>query len=74
MREKIINVIEEINPYLNSEGGNIEFLKVIDNVVYVRLTGACTICEHKDDTIKDLILRSIQEEIPEITDVINVEI
>ena len=37
--EKIKNIIEKITPYLNSDGGNIELVKVEDNVVYVKLTG-----------------------------------
>ena len=72
--EKIKNIIEKITPYLNSDGGNIELVKVEDNVVYVKLTGACGCCTHGNETIKYGILESIQSECPEITDVINVDI
>ena len=70
----IQNIIEKITPYLNSDGGNIELVKVEDNVVYVKLTGACGCCPHRNETIKYGILESIQAECPEITDVINVDI
>ena len=72
--EKIKKIIEKITPYLNSDGGNIELVKVEDNVVYVKLTGACGCCPHRNETIKYGILESIQSECPEITDVINVDI
>ena len=72
--EKIKNIIEKITPYLNSDGGNIELVKVEDNVAYVKLTGACGCCPHRNETIKYGILESIQAECPEITDVINVDI
>lgn len=72
--EKIKNIIEKITPYLNSDGGNIELVKVEDNVVYVKLTGACGCCPHRNETIKYGILESIKAECPEITDVINVDI
>lgn len=72
--EKIKNIIEKITPYLNSDGGNIELVKVEDNVVYVKLTGACGCCPHRNETIKYGILESIKEELPEIKDVINVDI
>ena len=72
--EKIKNIIEKITPYLNSDGGNIELVKVEDNVVYVKLTGACGCCPHRNETIKYGILESIQSKCPEITDVINVDI
>lgn len=74
MEEKILEVINQINPYLNSDGGNIEFIKYEDGTVYVKLTGACSYCMYKNDTIDDFVLRSIQEEVPEVKEVINVEL
>lgn len=74
MEEKIIEVINGIKPYLNSEGGNIDFIKYEDNIVYVKLTGACSCCPHQNETIKNGVLKTLQNEIPEIKDVINVEI
>ena len=35
MEDKIIEVINEIKPYLNSDGGDIEFVKYEDNVVAI---------------------------------------
>ena len=74
MEEKILEVINQINPYLNSDGGNIEFIKYEDGTEYVKLTGACGYCAYKNDTIDDFVLRSIQEEVPEVKEVINVEL
>ena len=74
MEERIKNIIEEIKPYLNSEGGNIDFIKYEDGIVFVKLTGACGCCPHQNETLKNGVLRTLQEEIPEIKDVINVEI
>lgn len=74
MEDKIKEIIETINPYLISDGGNVEFVKYQDNIVYIRLIGACAGCLYKDSTINDLILRTIQDEIPEVKDVINIEI
>ena len=44
---KIKNLIEKIRPYLINDGGNIEFIKYEDNIVYVKLTGACDGCPKK---------------------------
>lgn len=71
MEEKILNVINELKPYLNSDGGDIEFIKYEDNIVYVKLYGACEGCQHRNDTIKNVVLTMLQDEIPEIKDVIN---
>lgn len=74
MDEKIKEVIENIRPYLNMDGGDIEFVKYEDNYVYVRLTGACTDCLMQENTINDGLLTMFQEEIPEIKGIINIPI
>jgi len=74
MEEKSNKVLEGIRPYLNSDGGDIEFIKYEDGTVFVRLTGACGCCPHKNDTIKGGVLASLQAEIPEIQDIIDVEL
>lgn len=73
--EQIIKgIIEDIRPYLNSDGGDIEFIKYEDNYVFVKLYGACSHCGFQDFTLNDNILELIKEQIPEVKSVINVEI
>ena len=78
MKENIENKIEEIfdglRPYINAEGGNIEFIKYENGTVFIRLTGACSYCSFQDDTISEGILKTLQDEIPEVKEVINVQI
>ncbi len=74
MEEKINEVLNTIRPYLNSDGGNVEFIKYADGIAYVKLTGGCSQCPHKNQTLQSLILGTLKEEIPEIIDVINVEL
>ena len=74
IREKNIKeIIENLRPYLNEDGGDIEFLKIDDNYVFVKLLGACAHCGFQDNTINNGILGLIQEKYPEIEGVINVE-
>lgn len=70
---KIISLLDRIRPYLNSEGGNIEFVKYEDNIVYVRMMGACKDCAMIDYTLKDGIEEMLISEIPEIKEVINLD-
>lgn len=70
----IIETINQLRPYLNSDGGDIEFLKVEDNYVYVKLYGACAACQFKDYTIQDNIFEAIKEKVPSIKGIINVEL
>ncbi len=70
---KIISLIDKIRPYLINDGGNLEFVKYEDNIVYVRLTGACKECSLIDFTLKDGIEEMIISEIPEVKEVVNVD-
>ena len=70
--KKIIDVLDQLRPFLISEGGNIEFIKYQDHIVYIQMTGACSNCEMLDYTLKDGIEFSLKEEIPEIKEVVNV--
>ena len=74
MEEKIKEVIENIRPYLNMEGGDIEFVKYEDNYVYIKLTGACQNCEYQDMTIYGGIEEMIKDELPEVKGVINIDL
>lgn len=72
IEEKIKDMIEQIRPYLNMDGGDIEYLKYEDNIVYVKLLGACTDCLMQDNTINEGLLSMFQEEVPEIKGIINI--
>lgn len=74
IESKIIEKINYIRPYLNSDGGDIEFIKYKDNYVYVKLYGACANCGFQDYTINDNIYEMLKEDIPEIKGVINVDL
>lgn len=70
---KIISLLDKIRPFLISDGGNIEFIKYENNIVYVKLTGACQDCAMIDITLKDGIEEMIVTEIPEVKEVINIK-
>lgn len=70
---KIIALIDKIRPFLVSDGGNLEFVKYEDNIVYVRLMGACKDCAMIDITLKDGIEELIINEVPEVKEVINLD-
>jgi len=69
LKERVEAVIEKVRVGLKSEGGDIELVDVRDNVVYVRLTGACGTCQMSSLTMKNWVESSIRKEIPEITSV-----
>ncbi len=72
--EKIKELINDLRPFLNQDGGDIEFIKYEDKYVYVKLTGACAHCRYQDETINYGVESYLKEQIPEIEGVINVSV
>ena len=72
VEQKIISVIEKIRPFLISDGGNIEYVKFENGIVYVKMMGHCSDCPMLDVTLKDSIEIAIINEVPEVIEVRNV--
>lgn len=70
--ERIKSLIEKMRPFLINDGGDLEFVKYEDNIVYIKLLGACKDCSLMDYTLKDGIEEMITSEIPEVKEVINI--
>jgi len=67
MKERIEAALDKIRPVLQRDGGNVEFVEVTDNnIVKVRLKGACSGCPMSQMTLKNGIERVLKQEIPEI--------
>ena len=71
INEKIIEVIEKIRPFLQNDGGDIEFIRFENGIVYVKMHGACMDCANLDSTISDGIEMIL---IDEVSGVIGVEV
>ncbi len=71
--KKINEVLNKIRPYLQNDGGNVEFKRYENGVVYVRLIGACSNCPLADHTLESGIESALINEIPEVIKVVNEE-
>ncbi|MBM3403925.1 MAG: NifU family protein [Bacteroidetes bacterium] len=70
LQEKAKNAIDQIRPYLQADGGDVEFLELTEtNDVRVRLVGACGSCPFSKMTLKGGIEASVMKAIPEIRSV-----
>ena len=70
LTEKVKSIITQIRPYLQADGGDIEFIELTDNnVVKVQLQGACGSCPHAKITLKQGVEQTIKEHLPEIVSV-----
>lgn len=70
--QKIQELIDtRINPSVASHGGNIQLLDVTEDSVYVHMGGGCQGCGQASATLKQGVQTMIQEEFPEIVNVID---
>lgn len=72
--EKINIALEQIRPFLNDDGGDIELIEVTDDkVVKVKFLGACKECSMSPMTLKGGVEEAIKKVLPEVKEVITVE-
>ncbi len=71
--QKVEEVIEQIRPYLQDDGGDIELVELTDDLtVKVKLRGACGTCPYSLMTLKNGVEEAIKRVIPEIKEVVKV--
>ena len=66
--ENVEKVLDELRPFLISDGGNVEIAEIDGPIVKVRLQGACGSCPSSTMTLKMGIERKLKEMMPEIVD------
>lgn len=71
IEEKVISSLEELRPFLEADGGDIEFVEVKDDAtVVVRLLGACSSCNMSMMTLKAGLEDAVIKAAPEVKEVI----
>ena len=66
-REQVLKALESIRPYLQADSGDVELIEISnDNIIKVKLTGACSSCPMSIMTLRAGIERSLMREIPAI--------
>ena len=70
--DNVEKALEEIRPFLMSDGGNIKLLSIEDAIVKVQLEGACMGCSVNQMTLKNGVEATIKKYAPQIIEVINV--
>ena len=73
LQEKVEQGLDEIRPFLESDGGNIELISIKNNVVKVKLLGNCVSCSVNQMTLKNGVEMSIKKFAPQIEEVINID-
>ena len=75
IRQNVEKALEEIRPFLKSDGGDISLISIEDDkYVKVRLEGACTSCKINQMTLKAGVETTIKKFAPEIETVENISV
>jgi Fe-S cluster biogenesis protein NfuA len=70
LENKVKNVLDQIRPYLQADGGDIRYVGMTEeNVVNVELTGACGSCPYSIITLKNGVETAIKKAIPAVKSV-----
>ena len=70
MQERVMKALDSVRPGLQADGGDLEFVRIDENnVVYIRLVGACGGCPMSTITLKQGIERILKMQVPEVTSV-----
>ena len=71
--DKIETALQEIRPFLQDDGGDIDFIELTDQwVVKVKLVGACSSCNISMMTLKNGVEVAIKRAVPKVKDVIEI--
>lgn len=70
---KVKEVINKLRPYLQNDGGDVQFKRFENGVVYVKLIGACSSCPMATMTLQDGIENALINEVPEVIKVVGEE-
>ncbi|QAR30294.1 NifU family protein [Ornithobacterium rhinotracheale] len=73
LKIKVQTALDEIRPFLKSDGGDIELIDITDNIVTVRLLGTCMGCSVNQMTLKSGVEMTIKKHAPEIKEIINLQ-
>jgi len=69
---RIEEILENLRPNIQMDGGDIKFVRFEDGVVYVRMLGACIGCPVSSYTLKLGIEDALKEQISEVREVVAV--
>ena len=73
LEKKVETALDEIRPFLNSDGGDISLLSIDKNIVRVQLKGNCVNCSVNQMTLKNGVEMTIKKHAPQIKEVISVD-
>ena len=69
IEEQIKSTLDKIRPFIQRDGGDVEFLTYESGVVYIKMLGACANCVAQDETVSSGIEMILVDEVPGVLSV-----
>ena len=73
LERRVLDGLDEVRPYLETHGGNVELLGVDDGVVRLQLQGSCSGCPSSAVTLKHAVEEAIHKAAPDVTEIVAVD-
>ncbi|ARV12182.1 NifU family protein [Gilvibacter sp. SZ-19] len=73
VKQNVEKALDEIRPFLVSDGGDISLIEIADDIVTVKLHGNCVACSVNQMTLKSGVEMTIKKYVPQIQKVVNVD-
>ncbi len=71
--QKIESILDTIRPNIQMDGGDIEFIKFQDGIVYIKFHGACVGCPMSVFTLKMGVEEALKEKMPDVHEVVPID-
>jgi Fe-S cluster biogenesis protein NfuA/nitrite reductase/ring-hydroxylating ferredoxin subunit/phenylpyruvate tautomerase PptA (4-oxalocrotonate tautomerase family) len=66
LEERVVQALDTVRPYMESHGGNVEFLGIEDGVAKLRLAGSCKSCRASSSTLELAVRQALQDAAPDL--------
>jgi len=66
VEQRVLRALERVRPYMESHGGNVEFLGVHENIAHLRLQGSCKSCSASSSTLELAVRQALEEAAPDL--------
>jgi len=66
LQARVEKVLDQIRPYVQQDGGDLELIDIVDGIVQIRLAGSCVGCMYSMMTLQAGVERMLKEQVPEI--------
>ena len=66
VEERVLEALERVRPYMESHGGNVEFLGVHQGIAHLRLEGSCKTCSASSSTLELAVRQALEEAAPDL--------